>query len=262
MASGKSSKAMRNARGSVGGNRSIPWITIAGATVLLLVGGVVFGYAYFQWSDQQARRAATAPFQPSQENPDPSTKIEGVVKKDYKAQQHVTSEQRVAYDQAPPFGGPHGQIWADCTGTVYEQPVRSENMVHSLEHGAVWITYDPERVGGQALQKLADRVEGKPYTMLSPYPGLDSPVSLQSWEHQLKVDSVDDVRIDQFITALRKNDHGVYPEIGGSCQAYPGMFDPQNPPPFEAGPPPPDAVTMDGEGAMKANGDMGAPSGR
>ena len=41
--------------------------------------------------------------------------------------------------------------------------------------------------------------------MLSPYVGLDSPVSLQSWGHQLKVDSVDDPRIEQFADFLTRN---------------------------------------------------------
>ena len=93
--------------------------------------------------------------------------------------------------------------------------------------------------------------------MMSPYPGLDSPISLQSWGHQLKLDSPDDARIDQFITALKENPNKVYPEIGGSCQAYPGAFDTQNPPPFDASPPPADAIPMSGEGTQQAQGEMG-----
>ena len=38
--------------------------------------------------------------------------------------------------------------------------------------------------------------------MLSPYVGLDSPISIQSWDHQLKVDSADDPRIEQFADLL------------------------------------------------------------
>ena len=58
-------------------------------------------------------------------------------------------------------------------------------MVHSMEHGAVWVTYDPAVVTGAALESLSGRVEGQQYTMLSHYPGLESPVTLQSWGHQL-----------------------------------------------------------------------------
>src|SRR5215217_3837704 len=45
----------------------------------------------------------------------------------------------IEYPQVPPVGGPHNPIWVNCG--VYEQPVPSEMAVHSLEHGAVWITY-------------------------------------------------------------------------------------------------------------------------
>ena len=37
---------------------------------------------------------------------------------------------------------------------------------------------------------------------MSPYAGLDSPISLQSWNHQLKVDSASDKRIKQFADFL------------------------------------------------------------
>jgi Protein of unknown function (DUF3105) len=62
---------------------------------------------------------------------------------------------------------------------------------------------------------------------LWPYPGLDSPISLQAWAHQLKVDSASDERVQQFITALRQN-RWVYPETGATCQQP--SFDTTNPP--------------------------------
>jgi hypothetical protein len=54
--------------------------------------------------------------------------------------QHVGGN--IDYDQdlvTPPAGGPHNPIWQNCG--YYDDPVRDENAVHSLEHGAVWITY-------------------------------------------------------------------------------------------------------------------------
>jgi hypothetical protein len=104
-------------------------------------------------------------------------------------------------------------------------------MVHSLEHGAVWIAYHPERISGDALQALIRRVQGQPYTMLSPYPDLPVPISLQAWGHQLWVDDAGDQRIDQFLQGLRANPY-TSPEPGSPCEAYPGMFDASNPPPF------------------------------
>ena len=194
-------------------------------------------------------------FVASEENKDPSENIEGVVRKTYDAGQHVSAEQRVAYDQSPPFGGPHDNAWAECNGTVYPNPVRSENMVHALEHGSVWIAYDPDKVKGKDLDSLKAKVNGQPYMLMSPYPGLDKPVSLQSWGHQLKVTSATDERVDQFIKSLRQNQYQ-NPEPGGRCDAQGTGFDVTNPPPFVAekpDPKDPNTVSMDGKGASDAS---------
>ncbi len=231
---GKNTKGRSSGAPVVAAGRSTPWGLIAGVLVVLVFAGGVFGFAYSRYSANQEQRAAVAPFAPSQSNQDPSTAIPGVVVEQYKGGQHVQAPQQVAYDQSPPFGGPHDQYWATCTGTVYDQPIRTENIVHSLEHGSVWIAYQPDKLSEAAVDKLRRRVEGEQYMLMSPVPTLDSPISLQSWGHQLKLDRADDPRIDQFVTALRTN-RFTYPEVGASCQSVPGGFDPQNPPPFQPG---------------------------
>jgi hypothetical protein len=188
---------------------------------------------------------ARSDFTPSEKNRDPSQGIDGVVVTDYETVPHALSGQRVAYTKAPPDGGRHDPVWADCSGAVYAVPVRNEHMVHALEHGAVWIAYDPDGVAGADLTALTRRVEGVPYMMLSPYPGLPSPVSLQSWGHQLALDGVDDQRIDQFVQALRVNPY-TSPEPGARCDSQNTGFDPASPPPFEPGPPGPDAAPVGG----------------
>jgi len=258
MASGKTSKAVRSARASVVVKKPKPWGTIAATLAVVLFAGAVFGYAYYKWDAKHDKEQALAAFTPSADNQDPSGKIDGVEKVDYSnARGHVKADKRVAYDKFPPFGGPHDEVWADCNGRVYASPVRNENMVHPLEHGAVWIAYNPDQVTGDALTKLRSRVEGQNHIMMSPYPGLDRPVSLQSWGHRLKVDSVDDVRIDQFIKALRQNEY-TYPEVGASCDADPQTFDVGSPPPFVGTPPGPDAVPMNFNPAPEPSG-SGAP---
>ena len=123
----------------------------------------------------------------------------------------------VDYPQDPPAGGPHNNAWLSCG--VYDQPQPNENAVHSLEHGAVWITYDPERIEGDDLDALR-RLAPRSYAIVSPYPGLDSPIAISAWEHQLKVDSVDDERIPQFIEEYWQG--GTAPEIGASCVGIEG----------------------------------------
>ncbi len=234
----------RTKRSVVTATKPRQWGTLLAVLAVLTFAGGTFGYVYLQYEQGRAQRAAVAPFTPSEQNQDPSRQIDGVVETSYEAASHVSPEQRVAYEQSPPSGGPHDGIWADCTGTVYERAVRTENMVHPLEHGAMWISYDPERISGDGLRALEDRVRDRDYTMLSPYPGQDAPVSLQSWEHQLKVDGPGDPRIDQFIRALRLNQY-TYPEVGATCEPRGGAFDVQQPPPFDPAPPGPDAIPVD-----------------
>ncbi|HWM03742.1 MAG TPA: DUF3105 domain-containing protein [Actinophytocola sp.] len=194
--------------------------------------------------EQSAPTASDGLFTPSERNQDPSKNIEGVVVTDYEPA-HSAPGQRVAYDKFPPYGGAHDRVWANCDGTVYSTAVRNEQMVHALEHGAVWIAYDPDAVAGPDLAGLAAKVDGQPYLMLSPYPGLDQPVSLQSWGHQLKLDSADDERIDQFIEALRDNPYTT-PEAGAPCATQPSQFDVTDPPAFDPSPPGPGAMPVTG----------------
>jgi hypothetical protein len=167
------------------------------------------------------------------------------VKVDYPPGKHTTTVgQRVAYDKSPPFGGAHDPVWADCGGIVYSTAVRNEHMVHALEHGTVWIAYHPEQVTGGDLDKLKAKVDGKPYMMISPYPTLDKPISLQSWGRQLKLDDAGDERIDEFIKALRGNRYTT-PEPGARCDtADPTVFNPASPPAFDASSPGPDAMPV------------------
>ena len=180
----------------------------------------------------------------SEQNPDPALLIPDIVKVDYPPGLHAQTGQRVAYDKSPPFGGAHDSVWADCAGVIYKTAVRNEHMVHSLEHGTVWIAYNADQIKDAALGRLKSRVLGQPYLMLSPYPALDRPISLQAWGHQLKLDSADDERIDQFIKALRANRYTT-PEAGARCDtADPELFDPAKPPPFDPSPPGPDAMPV------------------
>ncbi|WP_219418916.1 DUF3105 domain-containing protein [Pseudonocardia nigra] len=240
MVSGNKSKAARKSRPPVVSHKSTPWGLIAAVVVVVLFAGAVFGYAFLQNQQSQEQAAAMAPFTPSEENQDPSTQIEGVVAQEYPGGLHVSGDQQVAYTQSPPFGGAHDGAWAACNGVVYDQPIRSENLVHSLEHGAVWIAYNPDQISGEALETLRAKVEGEPYMVMSPYPGLDTPMSLQSWGHQLKLSDPNDPRIDQFITALRLNQYQ-HPEPGATCNEIgpvQGGFDRENPPPFAPAPAP------------------------
>jgi len=145
-----------------------------------------------------------------------ATKIKGIV---YKVQgNHTHVSGTVKYDNSPPTGGNHAPIWADCTGKVYATQLANENAVHALEHGAVWVTYNPATVTKAQLATLTKEVSGanKDRWLITPYKGLKTPVSLQAWGYQLFVPSVTDSRIAQFVTTLSANQE-TWPEQGASC---------------------------------------------
>lgn len=110
----------------------------------------------------------------------------------------------LTYPSSPPVGGIHNPHWQNCMGDVYTAQIPSEQAVHSMEHGAVWVTYRPDLPQDQ-IDQLASKVRDVEFMLMSPYPGLDQPISLQAWGYQLKLDNASDGRIDEFISALRKN---------------------------------------------------------
>jgi len=55
------------------------------------------------------------------------------------------------------------------------------------------------------VDELAAKVRGNDFMLMSKYPGLDKPISLQAWGFQLKLDNANDKRIDDFIKDLRQN---------------------------------------------------------
>ncbi|MGY1642520.1 DUF3105 domain-containing protein [Geodermatophilus sp. SYSU D00703] len=218
-----------------------PWGLIAAAVAVVVFAAAVITYAVVQVNEADAARV------------DSVDEIAGVETFDYAAgQEHVTTP--VPYEQSPPVGGPHDGEWADCTGTVYDVDIRHENAVHSMEHGAVWITYDPDEVSGADVEELAD-VAGESGRMLSPYAGLDSPVSLQSWNHQLKVDSVDDPRVEQFADFMTFNPD-FYPEVGASCENPQFVSDPLT---VDDGSRGTSAMTTDAPTTPTAAAETGAP---
>lgn len=115
-----------------------------------------------------------------------------------------------AYDPLPPAGGVHRPNWQNCG--VYDQPVESAYAIHDLEHGAIWLAYQPEMPAEQVAQ-LRDIVGDKSYVLMTPYPNLKSPVVMTAWGKQLELNSVEDKRIGRFINQYR----GGGPEAGASC---------------------------------------------
>lgn len=136
--------------------------------------------------------------------------IEGVETYSDLSFDHVSTE--VDYPQTPPAGGEHNATWQNCG--VYTEPVVDEHAVHSLEHGAVWITHDPDLPADQ-VAKLHDLADGQGYVLVSPYEGLPSPVVATAWGYQLELDDASDDRLQVFLRKYLLNPE--LPEAGALC---------------------------------------------
>jgi hypothetical protein len=174
--------------------------------IAILVGLVVIvGLAVFVTI--QDRQAATAP-------------IEGVQQFPGQERGHVADGVTVTYNPLPPVGGQHSAAWQNCG--IYTEPISNEHAVHSLEHGAVWVTYRPDLPADQ-LTALQAKVRGREYALLSPFPGLDSPVVASAWGLQLKLEAVNDERLERFLRRYLQGPQT--PEPGAAC--FGGVGTPQ-----------------------------------
>ena len=112
----------------------------------------------------------------------------------------------------PPVGGAHDPVWQNCG--IYSEPVGTFHAVHSLEHGAVWVTYRPD-LAGEQVAELEALLEGRDYTILSPFPDLAAPIVLTAWGVQLELDDADDERIPVFLAKYVLGPQT--PEPGAAC---------------------------------------------
>jgi Protein of unknown function (DUF3105) len=122
------------------------------------------------------------------------------------------TESAVHYAQTPPVGGDHNPVWQNCG--YYAKPLHNENAVHSLEHGAVWITYQPNLPKDQ-VDKLASIGRGQSFVLVSPYPGLPAPVVASAWGVQEWFHSANDSGLNDFVSKYRQGPQT--PEPGALC---------------------------------------------
>lgn len=194
--------AKRGRGTSVPLRRSFPWGMVLGSTALALVLVAVLGYAVVNQGS-----AAPDPLR------DADAAVEGLEVTDAELERgHVPGA--VDYDQTPSWGGEHAGVWSTCAGVVYDEQIPDENAAHSLEHGAVWVTYRPDLAKDQ-VAKLEELVDGRDYAMLSPYADLESPVVVQAWGRRVTAESADDPRVETFVKEFANGPQT--PEKGATC---------------------------------------------
>ena len=126
------------------------------------------------------------------------------------ARNHVDTP--VEYPQSPPVGGPHWPVWQNCQ--YYDTSVPNERAVHSLEHGAVWITYLP--TPRKPIEMCSRRWRTGDHILVSEYPGQPSPIVATAWGKQLYLQSVHDPELQQFVDFFQNGPQT--PERGVTCR--------------------------------------------
>ncbi|MEU3513761.1 DUF3105 domain-containing protein [Streptomyces sp. NPDC006654] len=188
-------------------------ILTIGASVVVVVGLVVGGVVLVDSQSHKSDSASDAKGGDSGDSGHFVTGSDGVRTWTGKlSRTHVAGT--VKYPMHPPVGGNHNPVWLNCNGNVYTKPVKDENAVHALEHGAVWVTYT-DKASKSDVDKLAAKVKQTPYSLMSPYADQSSPIELSAWGHQLSVKSADDPKVGTFFETYVQGKQT--PEPGASC---------------------------------------------
>ncbi len=190
------SKSRREARKQEYDKQQKQWLytkIALGAVAAILVGALAWG-AWGQYQEWRVTKDVTTYFT-----------VDEFVGQHYE-------DGPILYEQIPPVGGTHRGLWQNCG--FYADYIDNTRGVHALEHGAVWITYDPDLPQDQIdhLKSLTDQQ----FILVSPYPGMDAPVIASVWGKQIKLDGAFDDRLDPFISKYRKNPDNS-PEPNGIC---------------------------------------------
>lgn len=92
--------------------------------------------------------------------------------------EHIQEGQEIAYESNPPTSGPH---WVTpLSDGIYDSERPDEAVIHSLEHGRIWISYDPN-IPENIIQQLEDRLSGEGSAILTPREENDTDIALAAW---------------------------------------------------------------------------------
>ncbi len=140
----------------------------------------------------------------------------------------------VSFDMSPSIGGDHYQFWQNC-GFYTEQAIEGA-ATHTLEHGAVWITYNASNVSDADLTLLEEMSAANGKLLISPYDH-DDTIVLSAWGVQQRGVSAPTsadgkAAIDAFIESWQDNPQ--LAEAGVRCNGAVGI-PPDNVRAFEDG---------------------------
>jgi len=113
----------------------------------------------------------------------------------------ATDSKKPEYNSNPPTSGPH--FATPASWGVYDKELPDQQIIHNLEHGGVWITFnsDLEKEVIEKLKEIASSYKSK--VIMTPRAANDSKIALASWERLLKLDSYNEEEIKDFVARMR-----------------------------------------------------------
>lgn len=136
------------------------------------------------------------------------------------------------YSIYPPTSGPHWNSIGSADSNFeaapagwgpYDRALPDQVLIHNLEHGGIGMHYDPTKCGEEQCDAIVEEfktiakswTDNETYTgfVISPYPDMESAITLTAWRHHLRLDEVDEPRIREFINAYY--DRGYEPQVAG-----------------------------------------------
>ena len=133
-------------------------------------------------------------------NKPPEPPRPGVEQSDH-GREHVDSK-KYGGDQ-PPTSGAHAN---PVSWGVYDTEVRDDQLIHNMEHGGIYVSYQPDLPQDQIekLKKLLSEPFSNPEfqpkkIVLAPRAANKSPIVLSSWRRSESLASYDQKKIEEYI---------------------------------------------------------------
>lgn len=135
-----------------------------------------------------------------------------VVRSENEGRRHLAAGEPVPeYGSDPATSGDHSASPAPCG--VYREEVLDVNRVHSLEHGAIGIQYDPDLPDEERNSLEAFARQRGTHVVVAPEEGLEAPVVLTAWTRMLSLDGANLDTIEVFYDQFARKG----PEAGVAC---------------------------------------------
>lgn len=122
-------------------------------------------------------------------------------------QGHLQSGASFPYPTDPPYGGPHDGNLLPCR--IYQDQQPPERYLHTMEHGAVVIHYQPDVFANEdvaAVRRLGSQLlESGERVIVQPNRTLSSPIVVASWGRLLPLQELEESAIRAFVAAFEND---------------------------------------------------------